>query len=217
MSVKCFMVTETDRFRASLRRFVYSSKSTPCPGPWKMHNADGPEIGIFVGIKNADGYWSLDRMEEANRPPKDDPRWPKKCDSCDYLFTDEDEWQLFSDHIYLDDAGKEHSLREPTPGMMWDAFWTSECDKGPDGKSLVVICPNGSEWMIDGFASNCTQKDDRGPYGIAHRCWTRTGVPPLISVGKQYGKTCAAGGGSIQAGDYHGFLGTQGAQPGYFT
>lgn len=216
MSVKCFMVTETDRFRASLRRFVFSSKAK-CPGPSEYHNADGPEIGIVTGIKSADGFWSLDSIEKQYTPPRDDPRWPKKCDSCEYLFTDDDEYQFFTDHIYVDEAGTEHSLRKPTPGMMWDAFWTSDYDKGPDGKSLVVICPNGAQWMIDGHASNCTMRDDTGPYGVAHRCWTRTGTPPLIQVGKQFGKTCSAGGGSIQAGDYHGFLGNAGAQPGYFT
>lgn len=217
MGVKCFMVTETERFHASLRRFVYSSKSTPCPGPYKTHNADGPEIGIVVGVRDSEGYWSLDAIEDATRPPKDDPRWPKKCDSCDYLFADADEWQLFTDHIYVDETGKEHSLRKPTPGMMWDAFWAGEWAKGPDGKSLVVVCPNGAQWMIDGHASNCTMPNDSGPYGVAHRCWTRTGTPPLISVSKAYGKTCAAGGGSIQAGNYHGFLGINGAQPGEFT
>jgi hypothetical protein len=217
MGVKCFMVTETNRFRASLRRFVYSSQAK-CPGPSTYHNADGPELGILEGIRDEDGFWNLTRLEAKHRPPKDDPRWPVKCDSCDYRFTDADEWQVFSDHIYVDETGKEHSLRDATPGMMWDAFWTDESDKGPDGKCLIVICPNGRQWMIDGPASNCTMKNDTGPYGVAHRCWTRIGTPPLIQVGKQFGKTCGAGAGSIQAGNYHGFLGKPGhAAPGDFT
>ncbi len=101
--------------------------------------------------------------------------------------------------------------------MMWDACWFDDCWKGPDGRSLVVVCPNGHEWMIDSQCSNCTEKTDVGAFGVAHRCWTRTGTPPLIQVGKQFGKTCSAGGGSIQAGDYHGFLGNCGAAPGFFT
>lgn len=216
MSVKCFMVTETDRFRASLRRYVYSSNGK-CPGPSTYHNADGPEVGVIARERNSDGYWTRGQIEKDNTPPRDDPRWPKKCDSCEYAFTDADEFQLFTDHIYVDEAGKEHSLRSPTPGMMWDATWAPACWKGPDGMSLNVVCPNGHQWCVDSQCSNCTAKDDVGPYGVAHRCWTRTGTPPLIQVGKQFGKTCAAGGGSIQAGDYHGFLGIQGAQPGYFT
>jgi hypothetical protein len=101
--------------------------------------------------------------------------------------------------------------------MMWDAFWMGEWSAGPDGLHLCVVCPNGAQWLIDGPASNCTMPEDQGPYGMAHRCWNRTGVPPLVAVGKGPGKTCGAGGGSIQAGDYHGFLGSQGASPGEFT
>jgi hypothetical protein len=66
--------------------------------------------------------------------------------------------------------------------------------------------------MIDGRASNCTMPNDN-----VHQCWTRQGEPPLIQVGKQFGKTCGAGGGSIQTPGYHGFLGTNGAAPGEFT
>jgi hypothetical protein len=81
----------------------------------------------------------------------------------------------------------------------------SDSDKGPDGRCLVVVCPNGCEWMIDGPASNCTMPQDRGPFSSSHRCWVRHGEPPNITVDKA-GRTCAAGAGSIQAGDYHGFL-----------
>lgn len=209
MGVKCFMVHATERFRLTLRRYVHSDRGT-CPGEMTYHNAHGPEIGIIDGVKSEDGCWSLTAMEKQHAPPHEDSRWPTKCDGCDYQFTAEDEFQLFSEHIYLDDAGKEHRLRDSTPGMMWDAEWMNR--KGPDGKCLVVICPNGHQWMIDGRASNCTMPTD-----TTHRCWTRVGTPPLIQVGKQWGMTCAAGAGSIQAGNYHGFLGIQGAAPGYFT
>ena len=68
------------------------------------------------------------------------------------------------------------------------------------GPQLTVVCPNGHEWNIDSRASNCTM-----PYDYEHRCWVRHGEPPDIHVDKQ-GHTCAAGAGSIQAADYHGFL-----------
>lgn len=207
MGVKCFLVTYTDRARLSLRRY-WGDKE--CDG-W-IHNAHTP---IGEGRYTLDPDGRHHRLIEQLDP--NETRWPTKCDKCGAPVPDSAEKQLFSDCIYVDAAGTEYSLRKPIPGMMWDAWWAPECWKGPDGKCLTVVCPNGSEWMIDGSCSNCTQKDDQGPYGVAHRCWTRTGVPPLIQVGKQFGKTCAAGGGSIQAGDYHGFLGTQGAQPGEFT
>ena len=206
MSVKCFMVHETTRFRATLRRFTFSSV-TDCPGRPKCgHDASSAEIGVLEGYRRPDGCWDLAEIERANTPPRDDPRWPTKCDACDYRFASEDHWQLFTDHIYVDDAGKEYSLRKPVPGMMWHSDWGGEWMKGPDGKSLHVCCPDGHEWCIDARASNCTKKDDAGPFGKAHRCWCRHGTPPLVTVDK-VGLTCAAGGGSIMSPrGYHGFL-----------
>lgn len=64
---------------------------------------------------------------------------------------------------------------------------------------LIVKTPGGF-WNIDSRASNCTMKEDR-----QHRCWIKHGTAPAITVDKT-GLTCAAGAGSIQCGDYHGFL-----------
>lgn len=205
MGVKCFMVTHTDRYRLSLRRFVFSSDASKCPGNGGYHNASGPEIAVVTASKDPDGHYNLTRLERENSVPHDDPRWPRKCDGCDYQFTETDEWQVFADAIWLDDAGKEYSMRRRVPGMMWFADWMGDYAKGPDGHCLMVVCPGGGEWCIDGPASNCTMKNDTGPFGKAHRCWVRHGTPPNITVDKN-GKTCAAGAGSIIAGKYHGFL-----------
>lgn len=72
---------------------------------------------------------------------------------------------------------------------------------GPDGICLMVRLPNGHDWMVDSEASNCTRK------GEPHQCWVRHGDPRecRVSVDKN-GDTCAAGAGSIQGGDWHGFL-----------
>lgn len=114
---------------------------------------------------------------------------------------------------------KEHS-HDFGPGAMWYADWLvnepgtkfvrkddngndveipQPWGNGPDGKVLMVLTPGGS-WIIDSRASNCTMPTDN-----EHRCWIRTGIPPLISVHKN-GLTCGAGAGSIQCGNYHGFL-----------
>jgi len=72
-----------------------------------------------------------------------------------------------------------------------------------EGPHLMVICPNGAEWDVDGRANNCGLPDD-----TTHRCWVRVGDPQhpeTLHVSKD-GESCAAGAGSIQAGDYHGFL-----------
>lgn len=73
---------------------------------------------------------------------------------------------------------------------------------GDDGKSLCVILPGepGNEWMIDYKASNCGLPNDK-----VHKCWCRHGIPPLITVDKNC-NSCNAGAGSIQRGNYHGFL-----------
>lgn len=83
---------------------------------------------------------------------------------------------------------------------MWDCWWYPDDWKGPDGRSIEVICPNGKYWAIDSRASNCTLPED-----TVHRCWVRHGEPPELTVDKN-GVTCQAGAGSILAGDYHGFL-----------
>ena len=85
---------------------------------------------------------------------------------------------------------------------MWDAEYLSDNPSmvGPDGKSIQVICPNGVPWAIDGPCNNCTKPED-----AIHKCWCRHGTPPMLTVDKDC-NTCSAGAGSIQAGDWHGFL-----------
>lgn len=103
------------------------------------------------------------------------------------------------------------------PGAMWWSDWLSEWgfkramnypawegkphSYHPDaqGRCLFVATPGGI-WCIDSRASNCTLPNDN-----EHRCWCRHGDAPLITVDK-VGLTCSAGAGSIQSGDWHGFL-----------
>ncbi len=81
-------------------------------------------------------------------------------------------------------------------GAVWDAHWYKESRKGSDGKSLVVLTPEGP-WYIDGRSSNCTRKDDN-----EHRCWVRHGSPEAgnLQVDK-LGNTCESGAGSIRMVD----------------
>ncbi len=135
--------------------------------------------------------------------PHDDPRWPTTCEKgCGYTFTDEDRWQDWSDSLYKrSDNGERVTLRTAPPGSTWDAWWMPESFRGSDGVALVVRCPNGRDWSVDAESSNCTRK------GETHACWVRHGDPRecRLTVDKN-GDTCAAGAGSILAGDYHGFL-----------
>lgn len=76
-------------------------------------------------------------------------------------------------------------------------YWDNQ-----EGPHLMCVLPNGDHWVIDSRASNCTMPDDR-----THRCWVRHGDPEtgVVHVDKN-GHTCSAGAGSIQSGNWHGFL-----------
>lgn len=213
--IKCFLLTETNRAWRWLRRFNASDDDDRCPSQFRYHNAQF-SLGVAQGFtRDQDGNWR--ELEGFVTPPSDDPRWPTKCEHCAYVFKDTDHFQVFDEHIHVTEDGREFSIRNAPPGAMWYADWMGENYFGPDGHCLVVRCPDGRDWMIDGPASNCTDKQDVGPFGKAHRCWVRHGTPPLIVVDKK-GKTCKAGAGSIDTKHkYHGFLGSHGAQPGEFT
>jgi hypothetical protein len=55
MGVKCFMVHETDRFRARLRRFTYGSKAKCAGRPQCGHDASSDVIEIIKGVKDPEG------------------------------------------------------------------------------------------------------------------------------------------------------------------
>lgn len=196
MGIKCFWLEPTDREKCYLRRYV--SGNLNCPGPMKYHDAmnfldEGKEV---IG---PDGYW-----EDSGQTAEDfkgHPLWPTHC-VCGYEFQPNDEWQLFSQHIYRrTDTSEETTLYDAPEGAMWDAFWFHDTPSwcGPDGKSIICKVPTNHDWQIDGPCSNCTRPGER------HYCWVRHGDPPNLTVDKN-GNTCAAGAGLIQTKTWHGFL-----------
>lgn len=160
---------------------------------------------------DADG---IDRADEsgqaADEALKTDPSvpWPTLCARCSAVLDDG------GPHVwrYVDrermwrntETGEEFArLHETMPGAMWRAGWLRRVGTSQDdGAPLCVMTPGG-EWSIDGQARNCTMPDDHRQE--RHHCWIRHGVAPLVTVDKS-GPTCGAGAGSIQAGNYHGFL-----------
>jgi hypothetical protein len=197
--VTCFFLTPIARVRLRLRRYSFKD-NRPCVNGHDYHNAEAT-------------LYDEDQPLDKNRThgdlhPHDDPAWPKSCDRCDYEFVDEDHWQLNPDRLYESSADhKPMTIHEAPPGAMWYADWYSENFKGPDGRCLVVRCPNGHDWIIDSQASNCTKPDDK-----EHNCWYREGTPPNITIVHPHPKSCRAGAGSIGIGSpdkgdyYHGFL-----------
>lgn len=202
--IKCYFLQPTNRAKRFFRRFRSRSQedlAQTCPHGYHDATVFLDEAPV---IEDDKGCW---RAESDPGAFPGDPRWPSAC-ACGYRFGNEDEFQIFVDRIYWHtmverpDLPEFMTLREATPGAIWDATWLHNHSGwcGPDGKSLICICPGGHQWHIDGRASNCTKPDDN-----VHKCWVRHGEPPHLTVDKS-GNTCDAGGGSIQARNWHGYL-----------
>lgn len=185
MAWTCFLIVATDRCKRELRRFTWSAEQ-PCP----LHEGSGHDA--MVPIEDGPVLLSPEGYQLSEEAPRADPRWPTAC-ACGYVFQERDQWQLFSQRIYVrEDTGQEYTLKFRGPnaapvGAMWDAPWNVERGEkwtGPDGRCLMVrLPPDGHDWCIDGPSSG----DGPG--------WTRTGVPPMITVTP-----------SILTPKYHGFL-----------
>lgn len=187
---------QTDTVQLGLRRYHSDGSGFTCAAAY--HSAL-----VLTGEAPA----RLDErgwVESPNDVDHADPHWPTHCDKgCGYAFTDDDAWQPWVDRLYTrSDTGEKTTLRDAPPGSTWDAHWLGGMYASPDDIVLMVRCPNGHDWCVDSQSSNCTRKGDR-----SHHCWVRHGDPRecRITVDKN-GDTCAAGAGSILAGDYHGFL-----------
>lgn len=194
--IKTFLLEPTNVCWASLRRYSREEGKLCANTDREYHNADF-KLGEMPVSESSSVPW--------DQFPKTDPRWPTKCDACDYVFKDSDNWQLFQDRIWIrKDTGEKHGLRNPPIGAVYRATWHEpNIDCGPGQQAWICVVPgkNGPHfWHIDGRASNCTMPQDK-----AHRCWVRHGVAPDFHVDKN-GLTCQAGAGSIQTSGWHGFL-----------
>ncbi len=182
--IQCFWCTPLELAEESLRRYRGSGK---CPGQYGYHNASVliGEVPYPASDYNGQGGPNFDRA---------DPRWPEKCDYCDYVFEEKDEWQHNLERIYCEatldgqlvPGGRRFGLRNAPWGAMWDARWHWE--KGPDGRCIYVQTPCG-EWCID---SRCNK---------SHKPWQRSGTPPRITA-----RPSILIGGSTPERQYHGWL-----------
>jgi hypothetical protein len=203
VTVQCRM-TKIVGTRISLRVYwggrIEDGETDECPnclgkGGKGYHNAhtylyDTPEINAY----KAGG-------EISDHP---DDRWPTKCEHCPALVPPTAKRSVFHQRLWETPTG----FLEP--GYMFYETWMHEDRDGNPrpciywdncpGRHLIVILPNGDQWDSDCRASNCDRKDDR-----THRCWVKSGEPPVVTAGKG-GDTCGAGGGSIWSGSFHGFL-----------
>lgn len=160
MSIPCFFIEPTGKQKVFLRRYVGSDKAK-CPGKYSYHNGM-MLIGEATVKKSPEGYIESIPVSAY----QDDPRWPAKCDHCDYVFGPLDEFQVFTKQIYRrKDNGQEMILDEAPAGAIWNAWWRADFESGPDGQCLCVRMPGDHEWCIDGRASNCDSPCVR-PKGI---------------------------------------------------
>ena len=219
MNVRCFLVRLDPRGRGyrTLCRYQLKDdhKCPAMPGDFSYHNADSPLIDVVEDPPDpVSGCWRIEPHRSKALFPPTDPRWPQHC-ACGYVFTEDDERQVNIEHIYVDAAGKDRTLSESVPGMMWECPWyfdparqmselplrLAQARQGNAMLSaryfeqhaakrapLVVVLPTGEHWCIDSKANN-------GPG------WTCAGEPPDL--------ICTP---SIQSARWHGWLGSSGAR-----
>lgn len=170
MSWACAVIEITDEAMEILRRYAMGTICTSRPG--RIHDAT-KIIGEVVYERDDEGSFADDF-------PHDDMRWPVSC-ICRYIFTENDQYQHGFKRLY-ENSEWLGFIEDAPVGCMWDASWLGDTWVGPDGLHLTIKLPDGSEWIIDGPASN-------GPG------WQRTGIPPRITAQP-----------SILSPGYHGWL-----------
>lgn len=173
--IACFMLEDMRTARYVLRRYAGDSK---CALPLGYHNAESDSVAERPEV--------TDKPYTGTNPPEialDDPRWPTAC-ACGYAFTPEDARQVFAHGLYSRvDTGKVMTWDEAPAGAIRDASWWP--DKGADGHAWGIKLPDGNEWMTESSASNCVcRTKDQPP---EHRCWSRSGVAPILTVSPSLG------------------------------
>lgn len=202
MGITCFLIKQGPQAKRSLRRYHDAHEGEqPCSGTGRSYHTASVPIGTFPLILAEQGMIAAIDPAEYVR----DERWPTTCGNCDYVFPEEDHWQVNQEPIYIAEDGREMTLLEAPPGAIWDATWMYDGAgvNGGTGPCWVVRLPGNHDWMPGSQASNCTRK------GEDHDCWCVHGEAPLLTVDKEPepGRTtCGAGGGSIETPTWHGHL-----------
>jgi hypothetical protein len=182
--------------RVSLRR--YWGEDCPNAGGHGVRGFHNAMARLRDVLQPPEGSLNVSGGSPADHP---ESAWPTRCEHCGAAAPASATRQVFQARLYDSPSGV------PEPGDMfllpcWSKLDDGRCwtwDNCP-GEHLYVVLPNRQTWDVDSRASNCTRKTDR-----LHRCWPRTGEPPLVTVAKQ-GDTCSAGAGSILMSSWHGFL-----------
>lgn len=173
MGIPLVVAELTGMYRRDLRRFNYGSKGKVCPGrPSSAEFPQGHDATNTIGFVPAD---DAERVHGDNWP-HDDEHWPSKCDHCDYVFEDEDEWQRNDNPMYRRPDGVEFalwgSLKDVPAGTVMRLPWADEYMSARHPQrtpSWRVQLPDGGEWVTSQQASG-------GGF------WTIEGEPPMMTV-----------------------------------
>lgn len=194
MPWKMFLIEPTPLCRLSLRRFAFGGKRTVGNTVIGFKDVDiqcpkGKDYGHDASVVIAEQIEEPGGRHLGRTGFENDPRWPVKCASCDYLFDNDerfgmgDPWQVNYETLYkgaLD--GKLYVLRENPPGATWTCDWFPDEGpnghwSGPDGKVWAVMLPGGLEWIIYSHSvQDANGKRVEGPK------WNVQGTPPVITV-----------------------------------
>lgn len=197
-NIKCLFFNPTTQVKRYFRRYEEGS----CPGKYGYHNAHKFRDEIEVPV-SSDGMEDHPDMLNDLPESKFKKFFPFKCDYCEFLFTAQGSFQFRTERQYRnEETGQSVSLHELPVGGMYFAPWYDDWVK-PQLEHVLIVRTPGGLWTVDSQSRNCTMKEDVGQKD--HHCWIIEGTLPNISVTKN-GRSCQAGGGSIQCGNYHGFL-----------
>jgi hypothetical protein len=188
--IECFMLERTDL----ARELLYRTELGECPAQEQRIKGYHRNKRILAPAIPYNSQW-----EGESKPIKDHPDAPTRC-LCGREFPPDVEVRHYLGRLYRDPRNHQLILlEEAAPGAMYFADWYTRVGwHGADRRSLVVILPDLTPWLIDGPAQNAPGKIPG---------WTRHGEPPKVVASP-----------SIQTPGYHGFLGgSDGSQPGFLV
>lgn len=209
MPTALFWVEETDEVELSLRRFTFGSEGF-------CRKVGTIDVGHSCS-RRLKGRWKASRTDEGFldlREPSEfrTRRWPGPCESCGESFRSARR-QVNQERVYRAADGREWRMDDLPPGACFDAHWLPEAWKSPGGIGLSIVVPLGipaEKWIADHHIWHPYAPATGG--GNWDVTWPN---PPDVSA--LQASPSIAHGGAGTPGYYHGWLGINGAPPGYLS
>lgn len=179
-NITCFVIVPTGYVRHGLRRYVSRSKCEAsglgyCNAETVIVDRQDVNVTSEAGAFND----LRERARLAYPMHMTDEKWPRAC-ACGNVFGIGDMAMITRERLWKPDGQAEGGFvfpRDEAPvGAMYNATWLLDTYPGPDGKCLVVKCPDGlaghgGEWIVD---------ETNIPTGCER--WTRHGTWPKVTA-----------------------------------